>query len=100
IAEMVLEGGKSGDDLSVDSKGGHLVGDALFRLGDDGQDRPPQLFETRSLRLLDLGEIGVDLLARHAPDSYRAAIPSRCPYRLASRAVPAGERVADASVRA
>ena len=44
---MVLEGRKSGDDLTLQPKGWHAVGDALLGLGNDFEDRLPRASRVR-----------------------------------------------------
>ena len=38
---MVFEGREAGNDLAVDTKGGDIVRDDLFGVGDDFEDRAP-----------------------------------------------------------
>ena len=58
---MIFEGREAGNDLAVDAKGGDLVRDDLFGVGDDFEDRAPQRLERAALGLLDPSEILVNV---------------------------------------
>src|SRR5215470_1815661 len=64
---MILERREPGDRLPPDLEGGDAVGDPLFGLGEDVEDRLPQPGQRRALGLLQGIEILVDLLSRHDP---------------------------------
>jgi hypothetical protein len=64
---MILERREPGDRLPPDLEGRNAVGDPLFGLGDDVQDRLPQPGQRRAFGRFQGIEIPVDLLSRHDP---------------------------------
>ena len=62
IAQVVLEGGKAGDDLALHAECRQPIRDALLGVGDDFQNRLPQLLKRAALGLLQPFQIGVDLV--------------------------------------
>jgi hypothetical protein len=62
---MVLKRGEPRDGLAPDLEGRDTVGDPLVGLGQDLQDRLPQLGQRGALRLLQSIQILVDLLSGH-----------------------------------
>jgi hypothetical protein len=64
---MILERREPGDRLPPDLEGRDAVGDPLFGLGEDVEDRLPKPGQRRALGLLQGIEIPVDLLSRHDP---------------------------------
>src|ERR671934_1150848 len=67
IAEVVLEGCESGDDLVVQAESGAAIGNPLFCLRNDAENRLTQVLQRGSLGLLEPGEVFVNLLPRHPP---------------------------------
>jgi hypothetical protein len=44
VAEVILEGRESGDDLTLQPEGRHAVGYSLLCLGNNVEDRSPESF--------------------------------------------------------
>jgi hypothetical protein len=62
VAQVVLEGGETGDDFSIDPEGGHAVRDALLGFGDDPKDRLAQFLQGSALRLFYFRKVAVHFL--------------------------------------
>jgi hypothetical protein len=62
---MGLEGGEARDRLALELERGAAIGDALFRAGDDLDDRVTQPGERRFVGLIEGAEVVVDLLPGH-----------------------------------
>ena len=66
-----------GHRLPADLERGRAVGDGLLGLGNDLEDRRPQRFERAPLRLVQRGEVPVDVLRRHQTGSSTSVMQSR-----------------------
>src|SRR6266853_4639825 len=77
---MLLERRKAGHRLAPNLERGHAVGDALFGLGHDFENRRPQRLERASLGLVEGREVAVNFSCRHGgslpPDSATGGLPS------------------------
>lgn len=60
VAEVVLVGGESCQDLSFDPEGGQVVGEALHGSRDHLEDRGAQTLECLPVRLAETGEVVID----------------------------------------
>jgi hypothetical protein len=61
VAQVILERGKASDRLTAYPESRNAVGDHLFRVRDDLEDRAPQRLKRAAARLLDTTQILVDL---------------------------------------
>jgi hypothetical protein len=62
VAQVIFERGKAGDGLTTCPEGRNAVGDHLFRVRDDLEDRAPQRLKRAAARLLDAAQILIDLV--------------------------------------
>jgi hypothetical protein len=90
IAQVILEGGKSGNRLALHLEGGTTVSDALLSIRNDFHDVAAELLERRSLGLLNPPEVVVDLSGGHRPILIVSA--DSCLYDAAGGSGKAGGR--------
>jgi hypothetical protein len=62
---MVLECGKPGDCRATDPEGGNSIGDPLFGLREDLENRAAERLKRAVLRFLDPTQVLVDLRGGH-----------------------------------
>ena len=67
VAQVILEGGETGDDLPVDPESRELVRNPFFGLRDDFEDPLTQSLQTRSFRLIETCQVLIDLITGHQP---------------------------------
>jgi|HubBroStandDraft_5_1064220.scaffolds.fasta_scaffold615573_2 hypothetical protein len=69
VAQVILEGGETRDDLSANAEARDLVRDSLFGLRNEFEDRPAQLLQSGSFRLLEARQVSINLVTGHVLDS-------------------------------
>src|SRR5437763_16983229 len=65
VAQVILERGEARDGLAVQAEGRDAIGDQLFRLRDDLEDRPTQRLKRAALGLLESPQLLVYGRGRH-----------------------------------
>jgi hypothetical protein len=67
IRTVILVGGKAGDSLAVHFKSRDSIGDALFCIRQNLQDRFPESFQGALLGLLNAAQILINVFWGHGP---------------------------------